>query len=102
MSKDRMRNKLAALVAQASVEVTKLPPGKAQGADDLMNWSRRRAVGRSGVITEVKVWLRCEVCRTTHPTKVASSRSVKIDLFRFCKRCGRQRRMWLVRSKVIK
>lgn len=31
------------------VEVKVLPPGKAFGADDLKNWSYRRARGRSGV-----------------------------------------------------
>jgi hypothetical protein len=30
-------------------KITKLPPGKALGADDLQNWSRRRIVGKSGV-----------------------------------------------------
>jgi hypothetical protein len=30
------------------VKITKLPPGKAIGADDLQNWSRQRNAGRSG------------------------------------------------------
>jgi hypothetical protein len=31
------------------VKITKLPPGKAMGADDLQRWSRQRNAGRSGV-----------------------------------------------------
>jgi len=31
------------------VKITKLPPGKAIGADDLQQWSRQRNAGRSGV-----------------------------------------------------
>ncbi len=31
------------------VKITKLPPGKAIGADDLQGWSRQRNAGRSGV-----------------------------------------------------
>jgi hypothetical protein len=34
--------------------VTKLPPGKAQGADDLTKWSGRRLAGRSGVPDKTK------------------------------------------------
>jgi len=30
------------------IRITKLPPGKAIGADDLQNWSRQRNAGRSG------------------------------------------------------
>jgi len=33
----------------SNIKVTKLPPGKAYGADDLRNWASRRAAGRSGV-----------------------------------------------------
>lgn len=31
------------------IKITKLPPGKAIGADDLQQWSRQRNAGRSGV-----------------------------------------------------
>ena len=31
------------------VEITKCPPGKAKGADDLKTWGHRRAAGQSGV-----------------------------------------------------
>jgi len=31
------------------VEVKKLPPGKALGADDLQHWAHQRMRGRSGV-----------------------------------------------------
>jgi hypothetical protein len=31
------------------VTITKLPPGKARGADDLQRWGTRRLAGRSGV-----------------------------------------------------
>jgi len=31
------------------VDIKKLPPGKAYGADDLTNWASRRLSGRSGV-----------------------------------------------------
>jgi site-specific recombinase XerD len=30
------------------IKITKLPPGKAIGAEDLQNWSRQRNAGRSG------------------------------------------------------
>ena len=33
----------------AKVKITKLPPGKAIGADDLQIWARRRNGGLSGV-----------------------------------------------------
>jgi hypothetical protein len=36
------------------VKITKLPPGKAKGADDLQRWSRQRTAGRSGVPDERK------------------------------------------------
>lgn len=32
------------------VQITKLPPGKAIGADDLQQWAFRRAEGKSGVV----------------------------------------------------
>jgi hypothetical protein len=32
-----------------NVKITKLPPGKAYGADDLTNWSGRRLGGKFGV-----------------------------------------------------
>jgi hypothetical protein len=35
--------------ARAMVKITKLPPGKAIGADDLQIWARRRNAGLSGV-----------------------------------------------------
>jgi hypothetical protein len=31
------------------VEITVLPPGRAQGCDDLRQWGKRRLVGKSGV-----------------------------------------------------
>src|SRR5262245_9775237 len=99
MTKEEMREMLAKL-DRSQVTVTKLPSGQAEGADDLANWAHRRATGRSGVPTEVKLWRRCEVCRTTYPAKIASS--AKIDLFRFCECCGRPRKMRLVRSKVVR
>jgi hypothetical protein len=42
------------------VKITKLPPGKAIGADDLQNWSRQRNAGRSGTRDDrqEEKWLR--------------------------------------------
>src|SRR5262245_56977058 len=97
--KERMREAVANLIAASQAKIVKLPAGKALGADDLTTWAHRRATGRSGVPTEKKLWLRCEVCRTTFPAKVASS--IKADLFRFCARCGKQRSMRPVRPRLI-
>lgn len=38
----------AATEQESTVKITKLPPGKAIGADDLQRWSRQRNAGRSG------------------------------------------------------
>lgn len=37
------------------VEITKCPPGYAQGAGDLAEWAHRRAVGKSGVAPPRKI-----------------------------------------------
>ena len=51
--KEQMRSMLATL--SQDVAVTKLPPGKAEGADDLAHWAHRRATGKSGVPTELSL-----------------------------------------------
>lgn len=50
------------------IQITKLPPGKAIGADDLTKWARNRSVGRSGSDRGKmadKQWT-CRKCRKTN------------------------------------
>jgi hypothetical protein len=50
-----------------NVPITKLPPGRALGADDMTNWSHRRSGGRSGVakLEQKAAIIRCDKCETT-------------------------------------
>jgi hypothetical protein len=59
--------------------IKKLPPGKAEGADDLQGWGRRRAAGRSGVKGEKRKPLRCTRCNATEK---------EIELPQRCMACG--------------
>ena len=54
-------------------KITKLPPGKAYGADDLRKWSDNRATGRSGVAPDRtrNVVYECRACKKTTPAIVS-------------------------------
>ena len=54
-------------VDYGNVQITKLPPGKAYGADDLTNWAARRVGGQygTGIDKAKSVLLVCPKCEAT-------------------------------------
>jgi len=50
-----------------NVPITKLPPGKAYGADDLQRWAQRRNTGSfgTGIDKAKSVLLKCKACGKT-------------------------------------
>lgn len=84
--------------------ITKLPPGKAFGADDLTRWSHRRALGRSGMGTEQTraLKLECKHCGATFETIGARRATAKRVRGNFdCRTCGKKGAR-IVRSQRIK
>ena len=77
----------------SKAKFTKLPPGKAFGADDLSNWSKRRAMGRagaggSGASKGMKVsCLRCGFVNQVIQDRYARGHNLKA-----CRQCGAGRR----------
>jgi hypothetical protein len=78
------------------VKVTKCPPGKAKGADDLRLWGQRRMVGRSGVVEFKHRLLMC-ACGATFHVRVRSG--ADIGLNRKCRRCGKVGKMKIIPKK---
>jgi hypothetical protein len=59
------------------VKITKCPPGKALGADDLTTWAQRRATGKVGVPTprkEEKKWRKRHLRRVRRAKKKIEQR----------------------------
>ena len=69
------------------VKITKLPPGKAFGADDLTKWSHNRSFGRFGTgSNHVKeVIHKCKKCG--FEAQVIAARYGKTKGF-ICRKCG--------------
>lgn len=87
-----------------NVEITKLPPGKAFGADDLTRWAHRRSLGRSGIGTEQTraVKLKCKFCGNISEVIGAKRATAKRVRGNFqCRGCG-EMGATIVRSKRIK
>lgn len=76
---------------------TKLPPGNAEGADDLRAWGHRRAAGRSGVPEYRDYRLRCTVCRKVVTAHIA--RGADVASSRICPRCRTERRFEVLGRK---
>jgi hypothetical protein len=72
-------------------QVVKLPPGSAEGANDLATWAHRRATGRSGVPDFKIVRFRCSVCKGRQRARMM--RGAEANSTRFCKRCGKEQQM---------
>lgn len=84
--------------------ITKLPPGKAFGADDLTRWAHRRTLGRSGTGTEQvrAVKLKCKFCGNV--SEVIGAKRATANRIRGnfeCRGCG-EKGAKIVRSKRIK
>jgi hypothetical protein len=58
----KVRADLLEAIARSNVPVQKLPPGQAEGADDLRRWSSRRLAGKFGVTRRPLVRVRCSEC----------------------------------------
>ena len=85
MAKDRIG------IDYGNVPITKLPPGKALGADDLANWAVRRAGGRSGdapSYRERAAIMHCDRCNETFNILVSVRPRKKPDIQR-CRKCDR-------------
>jgi hypothetical protein len=86
-----------------NVEIKKLPPGKAFGADDLRQWSHNRAVGASGV-SENKtksVLMRCKACGG-ESTVIASRYDRRNRRGHHCHHCGKRGVGKVVKKSRIK
>lgn len=78
-------------VDYGNVPITKLPPGRAYGADDLQRWSMNRAVGASGTSSNKTIGavMRCRNCGNT--TEIIISRYDKRDRKgATCRHCGKK------------
>ena len=85
MAKDRIE------IDYGNVPITKLPPGKAHGADDLTNWALRRAAGKSGdapSYRERAAIMHCDRCNETFNILVSVRPRKKPDIQR-CRKCDR-------------
>jgi len=85
MAKDRIG------IDYGNVPITKLPPGKALGADDLTTWALRRAGGRSGDAPryrERSAVMHCDRCNETFNILVSVRPRKKPDIQR-CRKCDR-------------
>ena len=85
MAKDRIE------IDYENVPITKLPPGKALGADDLTNWALRRSAGRSGdapSYRERAAIMHCDRCNETFNILVSVRPRKKPDIQR-CRKCDR-------------
>lgn len=71
------------------VKITKLPPGKAYGSDDLRAWSSNRAVGASGVKPN-RTRSVTLLCRCGFRNQVIVSRyDTRAKVAQRCRRCGK-------------
>lgn len=86
------------------VPITKLPAGKAIGADDLARWAHRRTLGRSGTGKEQvrAVKLKCKFCGNISEVlgvRRGMANRVRGDFE--CRGCG-EKGVKIIRSKRIK
>jgi len=87
MAKDRIE------IDYGNVPITKLPPGKAFGADDLTNWALRRAAGKSGDDTSYRqraAIMHCDRCNETFNILVSvRPRKKPYPYSQRCRKCDR-------------
>ena len=84
------------------VPITKLPPGKAYGADDLQRWAHRRTAGQAGTgIDKAKsVILQCKACGKTR--NMLAQIYVKARSLHPACECGKRMRPKMFRREGFK
>lgn len=89
MSKiDNLKN-----IDYSNFPITKLPPGKAKGADDLKKWGWKAASAKAGGVAPkiLHATLVCTACGHQQVVKVAKHKTAKKFLHNFhgeCQKCG--------------
>lgn len=75
----------------SGIKITKLPPGKAFGADDLTKWSHNRAVGASGSGSPATkmVLLFCSKCEAETTIMVSKYQTKGRTRGLRCRNCGK-------------
>ena len=72
----------------SGIEIKKLPPGRALGADDLSKWAHSRAVGRTGSADAKSIdkrWF-CKHCKATSIVCIIAT--TRFLPARACRHCG--------------
>lgn len=84
----------------SGIKITKLPPGKAFGADDLSRWSARRAGGRFGTGSAETMGLKVFCVRCDKQSDVIGPKRAKVGGRHRCPHCGINAK--IIASKVLR
>lgn len=95
--------KVRSPIDYGNVPITKLPPGKALGADDLTKWAHRRAIGSSGTGTAETqaLTLECKGCGAVTEIMAVKRITKKRRGTFVCYQCG-DKKAHVVKIKDLK